>query len=88
MNYKNLTKKADNIFISNEDIISFFYYLFPDAILIFLLGVKFKAKTATITKVVPNQSIPDITKPKIKTEPTVADKGSKASSKLTVDGLT
>lgn len=87
MNYKNF-KKAGNIFISNEDITSFSFIIYFQFFLIFLLGVKFKAKTAVITKAVPNQSIPDITKPKIKTDPTVADKGSKASSKLTVDGLT
>ena len=67
---------------------AFLYILFSEIFLIFLLGVKFKAKTATITKTVPSQSIPDITKPKIKTEPTVADKGSNASSRLTVEGLT
>ena len=88
MNYKNLTKKLIIFSFQAKILPAFLYILFSEVFLIFLLGVKFKAKTAPITKNVPSQSIPDITKPKIKTEPTVADKGSNASSKLTVDGLT
>lgn len=41
----------------------------------------------TTTKTDPTQSIGCIIKPKTSTEPIVAENGSKASSKLAVDGL-
>ncbi len=53
----------------------------------FLRGVTFKAIAAKTTKTEPTQSIGVITSPKQITEPIVAEKGSKASSKLTVDAL-
>lgn len=62
-------------------------YLFMNFMFIFF-GTIFSAKTATITKPVPTQSIGIITNPKHSTDPIVADNGSKASSRLTVAGFT